>query len=417
MPRIAREARNDVSTSCRINTPHLRGAMRSVVTLHSDRVVPKEMDMKKFFPVVLILPVLMLLPAVCVASDSTIVEEIVARVNNSIITSQDLNRARDQLVSEMHEKGINNDQAVASREKDLLRDLIDQQLLIQKAGDLGITGDTELVKRLDEIRKSLNLESMEDLEKAAQAQGVSYEEFKQNLRNGILTQAVIGREVGSRIQVTPEETQKYYDQHKSELERPEQVRLSEILIAPVKADPKQATSHEPAPEQLAAVEKKANDLLAELKKGAKFDEVAKKNSDGPTAAQGGDLGYFKRGTLAKELEDKTFSMKKDEMTDVIRTRQGFIILKVTEHDAAGIPPLKDKDVEAQVQEALYMEKLQPALRAYLTKLREEAYIDIKSNVTDTAASPNQTKPVMMATANEDLPKGKQTKKKKKFLIF
>ncbi|HXZ78688.1 MAG TPA: peptidylprolyl isomerase [Terriglobales bacterium] len=375
--------------------------------------------MKKFLLFVLILPALMLLAAVCVAGEPTIVEEIVARVNNSIITRQDLNHARDQLISEMKEKGgTATDQEIANREKDLLRDLIDQQLLIQKAGDLGITGDTELIKRLDEIRKSLNLESMEDLERAAQAQGVSYEEFKQNLRNGILTQAVIGREVGSRIQVTPDEIQKYYEQHKAELERPEQVRLSEILIAPVKTDPKQSgqAASDPTPEQLAAAEKKADDLLAELKKGAKFDDLAKKNSDGPTAAQGGDLGYFKRGTLAKELENQTFNMKKGELTDVIRTRQGFIILKVAEHDAAGIPPLKE--VEPQVQEALYMERLQPALRAYLTKLREEAYIDIKpsSGYTDTAASPNQTKPVMTAAAAQDLPKDK-TKKKKKMGIF
>jgi peptidyl-prolyl cis-trans isomerase SurA len=195
------------------------------------------------------------------------------------------------------------------------------------------------------------------------------------------------------------------------------VALSEILVAPVKPQPnaKEGTPlPDPTPEQTAAAEKRANDLLAQIKGGAKFEDVAKKNSDGPTAAQGGDLGDFRKGMLAKELEDKTFAMKKGEVTDVIRTRQGFVILKVTEHAAAGVPPLKE--VENQVQEAIYLKKLQPALRAYLTKLREEAFIDIKAGFVDTGASPNQTQPVYMAS--DTTPEGKEAKKKKKrFLVF
>ncbi len=155
---------------------------------------------------------------------------------------------------------------------------------------------------------------------------------------------------------------------------------------------------------------KADDLLAQIRKGAAFDDIAKKNSDGPTAAQGGDLGYFKRATLAKELEDKTFAMKPGEVSDVIRTKQGFVILKVTEHQQAGVPPLSE--IEGRVQEAIYMQKLQPALRAYLQKLREDAYIKITDGYVDTGASPNQTAPVE-TTAKEA--GAKELKKKKKKL--
>jgi peptidyl-prolyl cis-trans isomerase SurA len=342
----------------------------------------------------------------------TVVEEIVARINSSIITRSDFDKAKEQASAEAKEKGQG-----PKREEDTLRDLIDQQLLVQKAADDGITGDTELIKRLDEIRKSMNLGSMEELEKAAEQQGVSYEDFKQNLRNSIVTQAVIGREVGSHIQITPDEAKKFYEEHKAELERPEQVALSEILVAPVKPDPKAKEGTpvpDPTPEQLEAAEKRANELLAQLKGGAKFDEVAKKSSDGPTASQGGDLGDFRRGMLSKDLEDKTFAMKSGDVSDVIRTKQGFIILKVTEHTAAGVPPYKE--VENQVQEAIYLKKLQPALRTYLTKLREEAFIDIKKGYVDTGASPNQTQPVYMASDTQ--PEGKEAKKKKKkFLVF
>ena len=94
-----------------------------------------------------------------------------------------------------------------------------------------------------------------------------------------------------------------------------------------------------------------------------------------TAAQGGELGLFKRGALAKVLEDQVFELKPGESTQPIRTRQGFVILKLTEHVAAGPAPLKT--VEPQVQEAMYIQQMQPKLRAYLTTLREQAYVDIQ----------------------------------------
>jgi len=295
-----------------------------------------------------------------VLSADAVVEEIIARVNNQIITRAEYLRSKDQLKQEAQQQDpANADKIVAEKDKDVLRDLIDQQLLLEKGKDLGITADTEVIKRLDEMRKEMKLESMEDLEKAAQAQGIGFEDFKQNLKNQIITQQVISKEVGSRMSISKEELQEFYDAHKSQMEQPEQIRLSELLISTEKK--KDASADEA--QQLAAAQAKADELLAQIRKGAAFDEAAKKNSDGPTAAQGGDLGYFKRGTLAKELEDKTFAMKPGEVSDVIRTKQGFVILKVTEHQQAGVPPLSQ--IEGRVQDAIYMQKLQPALRAYL----------------------------------------------------
>ena len=128
------------------------------------------------------------------------------------------------------------------------------------------------------------------------------------------------------------------------------------------------------------------------------------------AAQGGELGEFKRGVLAKVLEDQTFDLKPGESTQPIRTRQGFVILKVTEHQSAGVAPLKD--VEQQVQEAMYMGQMQPALRTYLTKLREESYIDLKPGFIDSGASANETKPVFTAYAPPVAKKKKVTEKKR-----
>jgi peptidyl-prolyl cis-trans isomerase SurA len=340
-----------------------------------------------------------------------IVEQIIARVNNQIITSSEYQRSKDELRQEAQQQDpADPGKIYAEREKDVLRDLIDQQLLLQEGKDLGITAETEVIKKLDDMRKQMHLDTMEDLEKAAEAQGVSFEDFKQNLKNQIITQQVIGKEVGSRMNITKEEEQKYYDEHKSELEHPERIRLSEILISTEKNG-----SPDLAPDDatLQAAKAKADDLLAQIRKGTKFEDIAKKYSNGPGAAQGGDLGYFKRGTLSKELENTTFAMKAGDVSNVIRTRQGFVILKVSEHEAAGVPSLQE--IEPRLQDAIYMEKLQPALRAYLTKLREDAFIDIKPGYVDSGASPNETKPIETTAAQEK--NAKKLKKKKKFGIL
>ncbi|HEY1659865.1 MAG TPA: peptidylprolyl isomerase [Candidatus Sulfotelmatobacter sp.] len=357
-----------------------------------------------------------------------VVEEIVARVNNQIITLSEFQRSKNELADEVKQQSPSSaDNVFADKEKDVLRDLIDKQLLIEKGNDLGITGDTDLVKRLDQMRKDMKLDTMEDLEKAATAQGISYEDFKQNMRDQIITQKVIGEEVGSHLSITNEEQQKFYDEHKSEMEQPETVRLSEIVIAPEKpaenpkpADNGAATGQTPddtarqaaAAAALSAAEARANDLLKQIRAGANFEDLAKKYSAGPSAAQGGDLGVFKRGTLAKELEEKAFAMKSGEVTDVTRVKQGYLILKVTDHQMAGIPPMKD--VTNKIQDAIYYQKLQPALRSYLTKLRENAYIDIKDGYVDSGASPNETKPIETSAAKESDAKNLK-KKKKKFM--
>ena len=291
------------------------------------------------------------------------------------------------------------------------------------------------------MRKDMKLESLEDLEKEATKQGVSWEDFKQNMRNQILTQKVIGEEVSGHLSVSKEEEQKFYDDHKNEMEQPEYIRLSEILVAPKVAAPAPAPAAAPgtapaagdpnAPPAaaaaqpvvddaanaaaLSAAETKANDLLKQIHDGATFEDIAKKYSDGPSAADGGALGTFERGKLAKSIEDETFAMKAGDITGVVHTKQGYVILKVVDHQMAGIPPMKD--ILPKIQDALYYQKLQPALRAYLTKLREEAYIKYAPGFVDTGASPNQTLPIETAAAKETDAKKLGKKKHKKLGIL
>ncbi len=373
----------------------------------------------------------LLLCAAAVHADS-IVDEIVARVNDQIITRSQIERAKQSRIQELKQQFPTDWQSKwAATEKDVLREMIDEQLLLEKGKELGITGETETIKQLDKMRKDMGLNSMQELEDEAKKQGISFEDYKENIRTRVVTQQVIGQEVGSKLHVTNEEVQDFYNKHQKDLEGPEEITLSEILVStqpkasekPADKDAAEKQEDKPPvedPAKVAEAEAKAKLIYDQLKNGAKFDELAKKVSDGSTAAQGGPLGSFKPGELAKEFEDKTMSLKPGEFTQPIRTKQGFLILKVDAHRSAGVPPLKE--VEDKIREAVYSQKLEPAARAYLDKLREQAYIEVKPGFVDTGATANQSsnKPVMVAAAGDPKAhhsKNSGLKKKKKLGIF
>lgn len=332
-----------------------------------------------------------------ISPNATVVEYPVARVNDQIIDNSDYQRAERDLVEEAARTN-ESPAELAQRQKDLLRDMIDQQLLLSRGKELDISADAELIRRLDDIRKQNHLDSMEDLEKAVRSQGISYEDFKANIRNSIITQEVVRDEVARKLALTAKQEQAYYEAHKQDFAQPEQERLSEILIP---------TPDDPTDAQIAQAQAKAEQIEAKLKAGGKFDDLAKQYSGGQTADKGGDLGDFKRGVLAKVLEDQTFNLKPGQYTAPIRTRQGFVILEVTEHTPAGVPPLSA--VDEQVQQAMYQDAIQPALRAYLTDLREKAFIDIAPGFVDTGASPRETKAVFASST--PLPTRKKAAKK------
>jgi peptidyl-prolyl cis-trans isomerase SurA len=259
------------------------------------------------------------------------------------------------------------------KQKDLLRDLIDQALLVERAKDMGISVDTDLVKRLDEIRRQNNLGSLEEMEKKVEQEGLSWEDLKTQIRNNLLTQEVIRREVGSHINIPSEDVKKYYQEHQKDFVRPEQVVLYEIFLS----------TEGKSPEEMSSVEKKADDLRNRVVKGEDFSEIAKHFSEGSTGKDGGLLGTFERGQLDKQLEDAVFKMDKGQMTPVIQTKTGFEVLKVEAHYEAGLQP-QDK-VENEIMNRIYGQKMQPTMREYLGQLREQSYVMVKPGYTDSAA--------------------------------
>src|SRR5580704_14244853 len=335
------------------------------------------------------------------------VEEIIARVNNEIITHSEFEKARQTAAEDAKEECQSRctpeqlQIAIEDRQKNTLRDLIDQSLLVQRAKDMGVSVEPQLIKKLDQIRIQNKLASMEELEKAVTSQGMNYEDFKNNIRNTLLTQQVISSEVGSHINVSDDEVSKYYEAHKAEFMRPEQVALREIVVS----------TEGKKPEDLPDLKKKAETALKRVQDGEDFGEIAKRLSDGSTKSQGGFLGIYKRGELSKELEDKVFKMKRNELTEVMETKQGFLVLQVLEHYDEGEQALAK--VKNEITEKLYGGRMEPAMREYLKTLREQSYVVIKPGFQDIAGGGGSEIQEVSTTPEAS----KNKKGHKKYLLF
>ncbi|HUA21641.1 MAG TPA: peptidylprolyl isomerase [Bryobacteraceae bacterium] len=326
--------------------------------------------------------ILLLLGAGCAAAaDLSLVEEIVAKCNGDIVTRGDLDRARRELIEGLRQAGVSGstlEEQLAQREKNILRDKIDQLLLVQKAKDLSISVDSDVAKQIAQIQSESKIADPEKFQEYIKEQsGMSYEDFRQEMKNRLLTQRTIRQEVTDHMNVKHEELEKYYNSHKSEFVRQEQLYLREILIS---TEGKDAAG-------VAAAEKKAKDLVARARKGERFAEMARDNSDAVTAKEMGALPPFKKGELSKNLEDLVWNQPKGYITDPIKTNNGFLILRVEDHQKAGQAELAD--VEDEVTQKILAPRMDTAVREYLTKLRREAFLEIKANYIDTGAAPGQ----------------------------
>lgn len=315
------------------------------------------------------------------SADLAVVEEIIAKCNGDIITRGDIERGRKELAENFQRDGLSGialENAVRQKEKDILRDRIDRLLLVQKAKDLNVNVDSEVTKRMASIQHDSGVADPEKFQDWIKEQsGLPYEDFKQEMKNSLLTDRVVRQEVTEHMNVKHDELEKYYNEHRTEFVREERLFLREILIS---TDGKDAAG-------IAAAEKKAKDLVARARKGERFAELARDNSDAVTAKSMGELPAFKKGDLNKNLEDQVWSQTKGYITDPIRSGNGFLILRVEEHQKAGQAELSE--VENEVTGKLLQPRMEGALREYLTKLRQQAFLEIKSEWIDTGAAPGK----------------------------
>lgn len=347
--------------------------------------------------------------ALTAAPNTLVVEEIIAKINGEIVLRSDY----DNFLNEIRRESDKNESLspeqkqaqVAEREKTILRDLIDERLLVQKGEELGINVEAQVLAQRDRLMEQYELETIDEFERwVTQQTGMLAEDMMQRMRENILSQSVIGQEVGSRIVVTRDEVEQYYEEHKEEFVRDEGVRLAEILIA---KDPGQTDEE---------FEKEAREVHDRVSRGEPFAEMARRYSDSEVSKEnGGDIGIWRRGALQKEIEELVFDKNQGYVTDLIDVQRGKLILKVVDRYREGLAELEE--VSEEIRNKLSAPRYTPAIREYLTELREMSYIEIRPGFRDIAAAPGQdtswTDPAKLApvttTRDEVLEKGKKRK--------
>ncbi|MBV9611653.1 MAG: peptidylprolyl isomerase [Acidobacteriaceae bacterium] len=308
-------------------------------------------------------------------------DQIVAKVNGDIISQDELQRMDRELTQEMKQQrggGAELQQEYEKQEKALLARRIDELLLIQKAKELNINVDSEISKYVANLQRQSGITDPDKFhEWVRQQSGRSYEDFLAEAKDQAMTREVIGQEVGRHVNFSDKEIEDYYNAHKQEFVRDEKVYLSEILISTQGKDA----------EATAAAEKKAKQMADQASKGERFSDLARDNSDAVTAKDGGALGGYKQGDLAKQIEDVVWKLPKGAVTQPIKMATGFEIFKIEDHTKAGLEPLAE--ARAEIENRLYGPKMEPKVREYLTQLRRQAFLQIKPGYVDVNAAPGQ----------------------------
>jgi parvulin-like peptidyl-prolyl isomerase len=306
-----------------------------------------------------------------------VVEELVAKINGDIITNRDLAADVPAIEEEIRRRGISGAEADEVRGA-ILRSRIDEILLRQKGKDLDIKIEQEVNREIANYMRNVNVADPDAFQKLVVEQtGKPYEDFRAQIQDNLLVQAVIREEVMRKIQIPAAEIRAYYDTHKDEFIRQERVFLRQIVVSTVGK----------TGDELAALEAKAKDLSNRGRRGETFATMAQNNSDDPSKDQGGFLEPFTRATLNEQLVPLVWDKEAGYVTDPVRVANGWLILKVEAHHREGLAEFEE--VEGEVQNRLFTTRTDPALRAYMTKLRQEAFLQIKDGYMDTGAAPGK----------------------------
>lgn len=326
----------------------------------------------RFVVTTLAMTFILALAGVARAQEPELVNEIVARVNNDIITRTDYLAALDAFKEELKHQMQGKSDAEINAEFEKLKPtvldmMIEDLLLEQKAKELGIDVEADVNQQMLQIARDSGLKTLSELEQAMRNQGVDPETARASLRRRLQQQYVVQREVLVPIyqRLSEKEKREFYEKHKTELTVPGEVTLSEIFI-PLEGH----TATE--------VEQRARRVVAEVRAGASFSEAVKANTPATRASrsQDGKLGTFKPTELKEEIAAAVSSLKAGDVTEPIRLQDGFQIIRVDTRKDATVRPLEDKEVQEMVARAATMERAEDARKKYLKKLREEAFVEV-----------------------------------------
>jgi peptidyl-prolyl cis-trans isomerase SurA len=296
-----------------------------------------------------------------------IVDRVVAVVNDDVITQYELD-STVELILKRNEQSIrpeDRERITAEARKAVLDRLIEDLILRQEARRLGIVvREEELTATIQQALAKRNL-SIDTLQEALIKDGTNYEKYREATRSDMIKSRILQREIRPRVSVTNEEIGAFYQEHRDEYEGKLRVRLLMIAL-PVPAGSDEAAQ--------AAQRTKAESILKRIRAGEYFEALANENSMGQ-GRSGGDIGYVEKGSMNPIIEEVAFNLKPGEVSGVIETPQGFYIIRALDKRGGG--NLSLKATRAEIEEQLFIEKIEKKYMEWLAEKRQKAHIEIR----------------------------------------
>ena len=321
-------------------------------------------------------------PAFAQEGEMTVVDEVVAQVNDDVITLSMLKRETRERIEALKQNGMTEQQAtdeVTKKQAELIATLINEKLLLQKGKELDLASDieAEVNRRLLQIANEQGITTIEKLYQAMAQSGLKPDEVRSTMRSEMMKQAVLQQEVDRKVYLglTTKEVQDYFNTHPDKFKKPESVKLSEIYLSTNGKDE-------------AAVKARAVELVTQIRAGADFKALAAANSEreknGERTAQkdGGSVGEFDVPNLREDLVTAIKNVRAGGVTDPIKTPEGYQIIRVDERTPGGATPTFNDN---RVREAILGERQAKEREAYLQTLRNEAFIKVTDTYKDSVA--------------------------------
>jgi len=287
----------------------------------------------------------------------------VAIVNGVAISKADFDREMGRVQQQIAMTGQQLDPAkMAEVKQSVLNGLINRELLYQESQKAGIKiSDSTVTEHIAALKKKFP--SPAEFDKILKNMNLTEADLRSQFKQDLAIKELIAKKITPQVKVTDADAKAFYNDHPDYFKHPKTVRASHILI---KVSPK-AT-----PAEQAKAKKKLEEIQAKIKKGADFAAMAKKYSQGPSAAKGGDLGYFSRGQMVGPFENAAFALKKGQVSNIVKTKFGYHLIKVTDIKPAGVVPLDQ--VKDKIKHYLTQKQTNELLKTYTAGLEKKAKI-------------------------------------------
>jgi peptidyl-prolyl cis-trans isomerase SurA len=296
-----------------------------------------------------------------------IIDGVAAIVNDDIITLSEVDEAGAPIFREIRQRfGDESQSEIARARREVLDQLVNQKLMEQVIARYEISaGGGEIDAAIEDVKRQ-NTITQGELEEALQREGITYDEYREQVSKQIQRTKLMHRQVRNVPDPSDEDAEKFYKEHPADFELAEEILVRHVLIA---------TGPGTTEEEKAAAKAKAEEALAEIRAGADLAETAKRISAGPTAADGGSLGWIRRGDTVPDFEAAIFALEKGALSDVVETMIGFHIIRVEGKRAARKVPFAE--VKDAIKRRIVEDQVGTEFKAWLDKLRQNAYVEKK----------------------------------------